>query len=590
MCFDEGVSVEFDVIIKDGTVVDGTGLPRYRADIGIKDGVIAEIGRLSSADAKEVLDAGGHVVAPGFIDVHTHYDGQIFWDPYCTTSGWHGVTGVVLGNCGFGFAPVEASLRDRSMLAMSRNEQIPFDALKAGMPWDWETYPEFLDSLDRTPKGVNLISYVPISPLMIWVMGLDQAKSGRPPTDDETTKMQALLDEAMRAGGCGWSAQRSGQMSLQADYDGTPFPTDVMGDELCYSFAEVLKNFNYGAIEHSPLSAPDFENMTSVMDLAIANPHDREVSERLAEVSGRPVIHNLVGAVHGFPEAHRTMLQWLADCHARGNRVIGQGATLRAWLTFTLENNQTFDISPPWREGTIGTREEQLAKLKDPEHRAKMIEAEGLAGLVIGGFASLVVAGVDDPERKAWVGSSLGDVAAEIGKTPVEAFIDLSVETDFGIEFTTGTLGGTNPEGVGELMRSPYIVPGPSDGGAHVKFTTGGTFGTDLLTWLVRDEEQITLEDAHFHLSYLPAQVAGFRDRGFLRVGAPADIVVYDLEKLELIGGASGEKVHDFPANEWRRIQRSKGYRYTLVNGVVTFEDGACTDATPGRLLRCGAG
>jgi N-acyl-D-amino-acid deacylase len=582
--------VEFDVIIKDGMVVDGTGLPRYRADIGIKDGVITQIGQLRSSDAAQVLDASGHIVAPGFVDVHTHYDGQVFWDPYCTTSGWHGVTSVVLGNCGFGFAPVAPELRDRSMLAMSRNEQIPFASLKAGMPWDWVTYPEFLDSLDRTPKGVNLISYIPISPLMIWVMGLEDAKSGRPPTEDETLKMQQLLDEGMRAGGCGWSAQRSGAMSMQADYDGTPFPTDVMGDDLCVSFAEVLRNFDYGAIEHSPLTLPDFENMTSVMDLAVASEHDRGMSERLAEVSGRPVIHNLVGAVPGLPEAHRTMLQWLADCHARGNRVIGQGATLRAWLTFTLENNQTFDISPSWREGTIGTRDEQLRKLADPDHRAKMVADEHLASLVVGGFENLVVAGIDDPDRQAWVGNSLGAVAAELGKTPAEALIDLSIETAFGIEFATGTLGGENADGVGELMRSPYIVPGPSDGGAHVKFTTGGTFGTDLLTWLVRDEEQVTLEEAHWHLSYLPAQVAGFRDRGFLRVGAPADIVVYDLDELALVGGANGEKVYDFPANEWRRVQRSNGYRYTLVNGVVTFEHGVCTDEVPGRLLRCGAG
>jgi N-acyl-D-amino-acid deacylase len=181
--------------------VDGTGSPRYRDDIAICDGRIARIGRFKNHQGHQVLDAGGLIVAPGFVDLHTHYDAQVFWDPYCSISGWHGVTSAVIGNCGFGFAPVRPEMRERSMLTMTRVEAIPYASMKAGMPWDWVTFPEFLDSIERTPKGINLLPYVPVAPILIWVMGLDDAKSGRKPTEKEEREMCRLLNEGMDAGG-----------------------------------------------------------------------------------------------------------------------------------------------------------------------------------------------------------------------------------------------------------------------------------------------------------------------------------------------------------------------------------------------------
>ena len=232
---------KFDVLIRGGTVVDGTRVPRFKADVGIKDGVVAQVGgRMDPADADQLLDAEGLIVAPGFVDLHTHYDAQIQWDPYCTISGWHGVTSVVLGNCGFGFAPVRPEERDRSMLTMSRTEAIPFDSMKEGMLWDWVSFPQWLDTLERIPKGVNCLSYMPIAPLMIWVMGLEAAKHRRA-TDEEIAEMQRLLHEAMDAGACGWSTQRLGVNSVQADYDGTPMVTDIMSDNECLALAEVLR-------------------------------------------------------------------------------------------------------------------------------------------------------------------------------------------------------------------------------------------------------------------------------------------------------------------------------------------------------------
>src|SRR5437762_4610624 len=213
------VVAEYDTLIKGGTVVDGTRVPRYRGDVAVKDGRIVQLGGRITGSAKQVLDASGLIVAPGFVDLHTHYDGQIQWDPYCTISGWHGVTSVAMGNCGFGFAPVRPEERDRAMLTMTRTEAIPFESMKLGMLWDWVTFPEFLDSLDRIPKGVNCLSYVPLAPLMIWTMGLEAAKH-RPATEKERREMQRLLNEAMDAGACGFSTQRFGEHSVQADYGG----------------------------------------------------------------------------------------------------------------------------------------------------------------------------------------------------------------------------------------------------------------------------------------------------------------------------------------------------------------------------------
>ena len=248
----------FDTVIKNGTIIDGLRTPRYRADIGIKDGHIAYIGHIESPDDAEVLDAEGLIVAPGFVDLHTHYDSQIYWDPWCTISGWHGVTSVVIGNCGFGFAPVREDEQERAMLSMSRNEAVPLESMQEGMPWGWETYPEFLDSIERTPKGVNVLSYVGLNPLMAYVMGLEAAKS-RPATVDEREEMCRLLEEALDARACDFSAQMLGEASVQRDYDGTPMITDTMSKDDLFAFVGVLNKVQR-ASSRSPARAPSSPN------------------------------------------------------------------------------------------------------------------------------------------------------------------------------------------------------------------------------------------------------------------------------------------------------------------------------------------
>jgi N-acyl-D-aspartate/D-glutamate deacylase len=575
---------EYDIHINGGTIVDGTRVPRFNGDVWIKDGKIAKIGGRADAPSKRVIDATGRIVAPGFVDLHTHYDAQIRWDPWCTISGYHGVTSVVLGNCGFGFAPVKPDFRDRSMLTMTRTEAIPYDAMKEGMHWDWETIPEYLDSLDRAPKGVNCIQYMPTASLMTYVMGLEAAKS-RPATDQERKEMQRLLHEGMDAGLCGFSIQRLGPDSVQADFDGSPMVTDTMCDEDILALAEVLHDRDEGFIQITQATG-DIK-----ADLAFL--------EKLAATAQRPILHNAVAPARKNPEVHRRPLRWVDKCRKQGLPIFAQCGTGRAGFAFTLEHWNLYDASPAWRQVTTGTKEEKIEKMQDPELRqALMDEAEEadrrlqvIQAGVGGNPAGLIIQGVNrQADLQKYVGKSVGDIAEAEGKHHIEVMLDLSLAGDLNVEFL-GPDKGSNAEFMAEMMNdSPYAIPGVSDGGAHTKFFTGGAYTTDFLTWLVRDEGVVTLEEAHYRLSYLPAQAAGFRDRGALREGAAADVVVYDMEELAIDPPWIGTVEHDLPAGEWRRVQRAKGYDAILVNGEVTFEDGECTGATPGRLLRHGRG
>ncbi|MEE3188024.1 MAG: amidohydrolase family protein [Actinomycetota bacterium] len=574
---------DYDIHIQGGTIVDGTRVPRYQGDLWIKEGSIAQIGGRNHGTAAQTIDATGQIVAPGFVDLHTHYDAQIRWDPWCTISGWHGVTSVVLGNCGFGFAPVKPDFRDRSMLTMTRTEAIPYETMKQGMEWEWETIPEYLDSLEAAAKGVNCIQYMPTASLMTYVMGLEAAKT-RPANDVERKEMQRLLHEGMDAGLCGFSIQRLGRNSTQADYDGTPMVTDTMVDDDILSLAEVLAERDEGFIQITQATG------RIKRDLAFV--------EKLAEVSRRPIIHNAIAPLRRNPDPHRKSLAWVDRCRERGLQVYGQCATVRSGFAFTLEHWNLYDFSSAWRELTTGTKEEKLAKMADPELREDVIRQSDekaaqfkvlQAGLG-GALPSLVIQGVNrEDSLQKYVGRSLGDIAAEEGKHVVEVMLDLSLEGDLNVEFL-GPNKGSNADFMAEMMDNPYALPGVSDGGAHTKFFTGGAWSTDFLSWLVRDEGKITLEEAHYRLSALPAHAAGFRDRGVLREGAAADVVVYEMEELAVDPEWIGEIAEDLPGDEWRRIQRAKGYSSIIVNGEVTFADGECTGATPGQLLRHGRG
>jgi N-acyl-D-amino-acid deacylase len=563
---------EFDLVVRDGMIVDGTRMPRYRGDVGIKDGRIAKIGRLRSSDGAKVVDASGLIVAPGYVDLHTHYDAQLFWDPYCSISSWHGVTSIVIGNCGFGFAPVHPEGRERSMLTMTRVEAIPYASMKAGMPWDWTTFPEFLDSIERHPKSINILPYVPVSPLLTYVMGLETAKS-RPPTEAEEREICRLLDEAMDAGACGWSAQRldpNGPACVQRDFDGTPMVSDVMADDTCLAMARVLARRNEGFIQ---------------MTLVSTDPmHDMNHFEQLATVSGRPVLYNVVQPRDTRPFVHRMTIEWLERCRQRGIPVYGQAVTSDTGMAFTFVDWNLFDECQAWCDATTGTREERKQKLADPARRESL--RAKMPFVITEEFDQIFVTQVEREDLKEYEGSTLRELSERTGKHPVDAMLDLAVSDDLRTEFYAPG-PNQNLEFLKEMIDYPYLIPGVSDGGAHTKFFTGGQYPTEFIANIARDHNMLSLEDAHWRLSALPALCAGFRDRGFLREGAPADVVVYDYDKL---GAGPMEIARDLPGGEWRRVRKARGYRAILVNGEVTIDDGIPTGKASGRLLRHGRG
>jgi N-acyl-D-aspartate/D-glutamate deacylase len=575
----------FDTIIKDGMIVDGTRVPRYRADIGITNGKIATIGRLNRSDAAKVLDASGLIVAPGFIDLHTHYDAQVHWDPYCSIGGWHGVTSVTIGNCGFGFAPVFAKDAERAMLALSRNEAIPLEPMKVSMRVDWETFPQYMDRLSRMPLGINLSHLLPVSPLVAYAMGGFTEAKKRLPNERETQQCAQLLDEAMTAGAIGWGAQRlfpDSSASVQRDYDGTPMITDVLPDDFYLALARVLRKHGEGFIQFTQASA-------NFHDPNRGPEYDFRFSVQLAEQSGQPVLHNALLVHDKHPETFRAQLQWLAEANAKGIPVFGQALTARMPFIICFADWNLFDDSPVWREATIGTVEEKKAKLSNPENR-KAMRAEYDAGtptrdFLFGELRTFMAKTVHRSDLKArYEGLTVQQIAEREGKHVIDALLDVSVADDLRTEWL-GPILNMDAKLHQELMSSPYTIPGVSDGGAHIKFVTLGSYPTDFLAWQVRDTGALSLEEAHFRLSGLPAWAAQFKDRGVLREGLAADIVVYDLAKLN---AGSSEIVHDLPAGEWRRVQRPEGYRWIMVNGQVTFEEGKCTGATPGTLLRHG--
>ncbi|MGD9753738.1 MAG: amidohydrolase family protein, partial [Acidimicrobiia bacterium] len=413
-------------------------------------------------------------------------------------------------------------------------------------------------------------------------MGLEAANT-RPATDAERKEMQRLLHEGMDAGLCGFSIQRLGPNSTQADFDGSPMVTDTMCDADILALGEVLNERDEGFIQ-----------ITQATDDIKA---DLAFVEKLAEVSGRPILYNAIAPARKNPEIHRRSLRWVERCREKGLPVFGQTATLRVGFAFTLEHWNLYDASPAWREITTGTKAEKMEKMADPVlRRAVLEEAEeadrrlqAIQAGVGGSPEKLIVQGVNrQQDLQMYVGRSLGEIAQAEGKHPIEVMLDLSLRGDLNVEFL-GPDRGSNADFMAEMTNdSPYTIPGVSDGGAHTKFFNGGSWSTDYLRWLVRDEGKVTLEEAHYRMSALAAHAAGFKDRGVIKEGAAADVVVYDMEELDIEPAWIGEVVHDLPGGEWRRIQRAKGYHHILVNGVETFTNGDCTGAVPGKLLRHG--
>jgi N-acyl-D-amino-acid deacylase len=564
--------MSYDLVIKNGTVVDGTGLPRYRADVGVRHGRIVTIGRIRER-AREVLDAEGQVVAPGFIDGHTHMDAQIFWDPLGTSSCWHGITSVVMGNCGFTLAPCAKENKHLVVRNLQRAEDIPPAAMEAGIEWRWTTYPEFLDCLDTLPKGINYAGYVGHSAVRTYVMG-ERAFEQKAATEDDLKAMEREVRDAIRAGAVGFTTSRSPAhetpegryvASRMAPWDEVRRLVGVMGE----------------------LNAGLFEIAGEGVDRAPNDPGLRDYHVRLRDLaveSGRPVTFGVFSR-RDAPDVWRKYLALLDETAAAGGRMFAQvhSRSLSALLSFKTQT--PFDHLPVWKDVRTLPSAEQRRQLRDPEMRRRLIAASGESDgrRPLGTEAKLadydrllVFDTVEGPHR------TIAEVARERGQHPAETMIDLALAKDLDFFFLQ-PVANEDQDYALEIMRHPRAVVTFSDSGAHVSQLMDSSLQTHLLSHWVRRKQAFTLEQAVRMLTLVPATLWGFADRGLVREGMAADFVVFD---PATIAAEMPEVVDDLPAGARRLVQRTRGIAATIVNGEVLLRDGKHTGALPGRLLR----
>jgi len=564
--------MSYDLVIKNGTVVDGTGLPRYRADVGVRHGRIVTIGRIRER-AREVLDAEGQVVTPGFIDGHTHMDAQIFWDPLGTSSCWHGITSVVMGNCGFTLAPCAKENKHLVVRNLQRAEDIPPAAMEAGIEWRWTTYPEFLDCLDTLPKGINYAGYVGHSAVRTYVMG-ERAFEQKAATEDDLKAMEREVRDAIRAGAVGFTTSRSPAhetpegryvASRMAPWDEVRRLVGVMGE----------------------LNAGLFEIAGEGVDRAPNDPGLRDYHVRLRDLaveSGRPVTFGVFSR-RDAPDVWRKYLALLDETAAAGGRMFAQvhSRSLSALLSFKTQT--PFDHLPVWKDVRTLPSAEQRRQLRDPETRRRLIAASGESDgrRPLGTEAKLadydrllVFDTVEGPHR------TIAEVARERGQHPAETMIDLALAKDLDFFFLQ-PVANEDQDYALEIMRHPRAVVTFSDSGAHVSQLMDSSLQTHLLSHWVRRKQAFTLEQAVRMLTLVPATLWGFADRGLVREGMAADFVVFD---PATIAAEMPEVVDDLPAGARRLVQRTRGIAATIVNGEVLLRDGKHTGALPGRLLR----
>lgn len=555
---------EFDLVLRGGRVVDGTRMPAFLGDVAIKDGLIAEIGTVSGKAQREI-DARGLIVAPGFIDVHTHYDAQLNWDPYASQSCWHGVTSIIISACGFGFAPCRPEDRERAMRRMTRVEAIPYEAMKEGMRWDWISQRDYLDSLETSGIGVNVAAYIPQSPIRAWVLGEEDSKR-KEITEDELEQMKELVRDGYRAGALGLSTDLN---LIDRDYDGSILPSLVAAPKETEALIEVAREFNVGSIEVTPASLH-------------LGPDEAALLERWAELSGRPVYYNAILQVRHLPGQWKEALNRLEELNKR-HRIYGLTNAHRIESLFDLLEYNLFDDMPEWNKALACPLEQRLENLRKPDIREKLQHDldHYTTRLWSGNWDRMKIF---DSEQAEFKGRYVGEIAREKQMQPLDTFCEIALGEELRTLFLIEDLNGTDDEAVAEILNHPHVIPGLSDGGAHTQFLCLGKYPTVLLSKWVRDRGIMSLEEAHWRLSYMSAAAIGLDGIGTLQVGMPADIVVYDLDKLEVI--PEEPIFEDVIAGGKRLIQKARGYRAIIVNGVPTFEHDECTGELPGRVLR----
>ncbi len=563
--------MSYDLVIKNGMVVDGSGAPRYRADVGVKDGKIAAIGRLNSA-AKETIDAEGHVVSPGFVDGHTHMDAQVFWDPIGTSSCFHGVTSVVMGNCGFTLAPCREKEADLVFRNLERAEDINRDAMLAGIKWRWETFPQFLDVLDALPKGINYSGYIGHSALRTYVMG--ERAFAEKAGEDDLKAMTHHVREAIRAGAIGFSSTRSPNHETSDD---RPVASRLASWSELQTIVRTMGELGAGILEMAgePTGAPDparaAKYYTDLKDLAVE--------------TGRPITFGMF-ATRSMPGAWRPCMDIVEQGVREGARMFVQVHSRALSVLLSFETATPFDKREVWRDVRALPLAQQKKALQDPETRAKLIAA---ANRPHDGKKAIGT----EPRPPEWdhvfildkmagPHRTVAEVARERGVDPVALVIDLAVERDMKL-FLIQPIANEDQEQALALMRHPQSVVTFSDAGAHVTQIMDNSLQTHLLSHWVRDKQAFTLEQAVRRLTYETATSWGFHDRGLLREGMAADFAIFD---PKTIGPAMPEVVSDLPAGAKRLKQTATGMLATVVNGQTLLRNNQPTGNLPGRLLR----
>lgn len=563
--------VEFDLVIRGGTVIDGSGAPRYSADLGVRGNRIESIGVVRGKGKCEV-NAEGHIVTPGFIDGHTHMDAQMFWDPHGTSSCWHGVTTAVLGNCGFTLAPSRRDERSLVIDNLVRAEDIPAEALAAGLEFRWETFGEYMDVLDSLPKGINVATYIGHSALRTYAMGHSAFSDVASQADLEMMKCE--LWDALSAGAVGLSTSRSDHHLTPA---GKPVASRVAAWEEVDFLVEVLAEFGAGVFELSN------ETIMTSSDAGLR----AEAMFRLKQLAIKHRVPTTFGVTtYGDPNRWRDLLSMMDEAALEGAQMWGQSSCQPSGAVYNFETWLPFDKIPEWRDFRKLPLSEQKLLIGNKDVRRRLVEAVHDDNFALGKetvsssiFERLIVMA-----EAGKYSDSIATIANARGTHPVEAMLDLMIESDFRVLFFQATSNDVFDD-VRAILEHPRTVMTFSDAGAHVSQIINASLPTHLLSVWVRERKVFTLEHAISMLTLTPAQIWGFSDRGLLRKGYVADINIID---PELISERIPEVRHDLPAGAVRLTQEAVGYQTTIVNGQVVLEGGVPTGNLPGVLLRAG--
>jgi N-acyl-D-aspartate/D-glutamate deacylase len=554
--------MSYDLLIKNGRVIDGSGRPAFHGDVGVAKGKIVELGRLSGT-ARHTIEADGRVVSPGFVDNHCHYDAQVVWDPLCTYSCHHGSTTVIIGNCSLALAPVKAEAREKLAGMLSYVEAIPMDVLQAGVPWSWETFPQYMDAIGQR-LGVNVGTLVGHSAVRLYAMG--EECSDRDATPAELEAMRRVVREALEAGALGLSITRN---MNHFDIAGKRIPAACAPESELFALADVLREVGTGIMQCG--------GGTKLKDKLLS---------RISEACGRPIMYNTLLEQARQPGRWKTHLAHVEETVKQGIRAIPLCNPGSVVNRFTMKNCQVFRSMPTWLPILQGPDGDKLAAYTNPAIRAKLREeVDAPLGPDSTFSKRWDLMFVEEPKlakNRGLAGKHIAEIAKTRGQHPLDAFLDLAVEENLETVFSLGEIN-MDTEAVAQILGSPYAVVGLTDGGAHVQFHSNVSNPTRLLGYWVREKKIMSLEHAVRRLTYDSASAFGIYDRGLVQPGMAADLVVFD---PDTVAPLKEDVVHDFPANGWRMRELAEGIHYTVVNGEVLLEKGQHTGSHPGKVIR----